>query len=121
MENEEIHHDKPRFFDPELAELATFRQRSEIYKAHLQRLRKMIWIGLTIFLVICWQFSRNGRYQALPNAEGHAIILDTRNGAAFNLGGNWIGSENKAKPVKIYRIEMGFWPYFGLWKVKTQH
>lgn len=107
------------FFDPELAELATFRQRSEIYQTHLRKLRKMMWIALSIFFVICWQFSQNGRYQTFPNAEGHALIIDTRNGSAFDLAG--IGNDNKSKPVKIYRIEMGFWPYFGFWKVKTQH
>lgn len=109
------------FFDPELAELATFRHRSEIYMTHLKKLRKMIWIGTIIFLAIFWQLSQNGRYQALPNADGHALVLDTRTGATFDLKGVWIGSDNKAKPVKIYRLEMGFWPYFGFWKVKTQH
>jgi hypothetical protein len=63
-------------------------------------------------------FSQNGRYK--PASTDGSLVIDTRNGIVFDYEGNWIG-QNEWQPrfVKIHRIEMGFWPYFGFWKVRS--
>lgn len=116
MKEGKVDPDGIRVFIPESTEEKESRDRRIQHAKHLKQVRKMIGLGIFSFFFILWLFSQNGRYK--PNNDG-TLIIDTRTGAVFDYEGNWIGSKDK-KIVKIERVEMGFWPYFGFWKVKTQ-
>lgn len=115
MKDEMPDPDQMRIFVPEPIEVKESRDRKIQLANHLKQVRKLIWFGLIGFFLVIWVFSQNGRY--LPNNDG-TLIIDTRTGAVFDYDGNWIGSKDQ-KIVRIERIEMGFWPYLGFWKVKT--
>ncbi len=115
-EEERADPDGIRVFIPESREDKESRHRKEQLEKHYLWVRKIIRFAMIGFFFILWLFSQNGRY--IPNSNGD-LIVDSRSGVVFDYEGNWIGSKGQ-KIVKIERIEMGFWPYFGFWKVKTQ-
>ena len=108
--------DSPRIFIPESKEQEESRHRKQKLEEHLKWVKKTIKYGMVGLFFILWLFSQNGRYQ--PASGNGDLIVDTRNGVVFDYSGNWIGSKGQ-KIVNIERLEIGFWPYFGFWKVKT--
>jgi hypothetical protein len=118
MEHINYDPDQIRTFDPVLAELATKHRKNDIYKSHLSKVRKLTTLGISVLLFIFWLHSKNFRYQPVPNGDRYPFVLDTRTGAAYDLAGIWQGSESKL--VRIKRVELGFWPYWGYWKILSE-
>lgn len=110
--------DEIRVFRPEPIEVKESRDRKIQLEKHLKEIRKTIRIAIIGLLFMLWLFSQNGRY--IPNNEG-SLIIDTRTGAVFGYDGYWQGNqEGSTKSIKIVRVSMGFWPYWGYWKVETR-
>lgn len=72
--------EKPDFFDPKLAELATFRQRGNIYQNHLRQIRIFLWISLFVFSALFYWIGEKNRYVHIKDN----IVLDTKTGAFLN-------------------------------------
>ncbi|MBA4301275.1 MAG: hypothetical protein C0433_14410 [Cyclobacterium sp.] len=109
--------DKISVFRPEPLEEKEFRDRKIQLEKNLREIRKMIWVAIIGFFFLLWLFSQNGRYS--HNNEG-TLIIDTRTGAVYDYQGDWLGNQAKGtKSTKLVRVSMGFWPYWGYWKVET--
>lgn len=77
---------RPRFFDPDMAEVASFHHRSKIYESHLKQVRIFLWAALIVFSILFFWFSENGRY----SHEKDWYILDTKTGQVYDYGGKKI-------------------------------
>lgn len=74
---------RPRFFDPDMAEVASFHERSKIYESHLKKVRVILWVALIVFSILFYWFGENGRY---THAKDH-YILDTKTGKVYSETG----------------------------------
>jgi hypothetical protein len=74
---------RPRFFDPDMAEVASFHQRSKIYESHLKQVRIILWAALIVFSILFYWFGENGRYVHAKDF----LILDTKTGQLFDYKG----------------------------------
>lgn len=100
----------PRFFDPEMAELASFHHRTKTYESHLKKIRIILVIGLSIIIFLLWQFSTNGRFR--PITSDGQLIVDSRTGEVFTYEGISLKSqemEGVNKKKEIFR--MTIWPF----------
>lgn len=74
---------RPRFFDPDMAEVASFQERSKIYESHLKKVRVILWVALFVFSILFYWFGENGRYVHAKDL----LVLDTKTGQIFTYQG----------------------------------
>lgn len=77
---------RPRFFDPDMAEVASFHHRSKIYESHLKQVRIFLWVALIVFAGLFYWYGETNRYQHVKNL----IILDSKTGTSYDQKGNRI-------------------------------
>ncbi|MDR7130333.1 hypothetical protein J2X69_002683 [Algoriphagus sp. 4150] len=87
MNESNIHSNRPRFFDPDMAEVASFHHRSKIYESHLKQVRTFLWIALAVFSVLFYWYGEANRYTHAKDL----MILDTKTGWIYNHKGDRIG------------------------------
>lgn len=74
---------RPRFFDPDMAEVASFHHRSKIYESHLKQVRIFLWVALIIFSVLFFWYGESGRYTHVKDY----FFLDTKTGKLYDSQG----------------------------------
>lgn len=77
------HLNKPRFFDPDMAELASFHHRSKIYESHLKQVRILLWVALIVFAGLFYWYGETNRYQHAKNLT----VLDSKTGWLYDYIG----------------------------------